>query len=357
MPVPRAERSSAAFCRRMLPKVSRTFALGIEVLPDGLRDAVRTAYLLCRIADTIEDDADLAGTEKRRRLAMFVRLLRNRRAGRRAADAFAAACVGTASVVPDEAVLLAGAAEVFEELRRLPSEVQGILERRVGELAEGMGEYSARERGRLVASIRTVEDLDRYCYYVAGTVGLALTDLFRAYVRGLDAARHRQLEARAVGFGRGLQMVNILKDVTKDFARRWVYLPGALLESHGIDPKRMRPAQVGAAGVRALDALVVRALGYLDEAEEYLRLLPHGARRVRLFCAWPLFFALKTLSRVRGNSAVFSSVESGDGPVKISRADVAAIVRSVRERVRSNRALHEMYLSLRNEAAPLPVQV
>ncbi len=326
--------------------------MGIEVLPDRLRDAVQTAYLLCRIADTIEDDAGLDGPEKRRRLAHFVRLLRNRRAGRRAAEAFAVACAGTPCVVPAESALLEGAADVFEELRRLPYDAQGILERRVGELAEGMSEYCARERRRSAASIRTVEDLDRYCYYVAGTVGLALTDLFRSYVRGLDAARHRELEARAVGFGRGLQMVNILKDVTKDFARRWVYLPGAVLASHGIDPKRMRPSEVGAAGVRALDALVARALGYLDEAEEYLRLLPHGARRVRLFCAWPLFFALKTLSRVRGNLAAFS----GEGSVKISRADVAAIVRSVRERVRSNRALHELYLSLRSEAAPLPVQ-
>lgn len=339
-------RPSEAFCREILPKVSRTFALGIEVLPDRLRLAVRTAYLLCRIADTVEDDPALAGAVKRERLGCFVRVLRNRRAGRRAAEEFAASCAD-AQGDAESLRLLAAAPEVFEELRRLPARTQGILERHVGELALGMAEYCGRQEAPGErAAISTVEDLDRYCYYVAGTVGLALTELFVAYVKDLDADREAALRARAVGFGRGLQMVNILKDVTKDFARRWVYLPSAVLEAHGVDAGALHPARVGAAGLRAVEALVERALRSLDEAEEYLRLIPRTARRVRLFCAWPLFFAVKTLARVRGNPEVFAG-----GTVKISRADVASIIETVRSRVRSDRALHELYLTLRGEAA------
>src|ERR1700749_864412 len=44
------------FCRNMLPKVSRTFALNIPVLPQPLDLVVTVAYLLCRIADTVEDE-------------------------------------------------------------------------------------------------------------------------------------------------------------------------------------------------------------------------------------------------------------------------------------------------------------
>jgi len=44
-----------AFCQAALPRVSRTFALSIEGLPETLRDAVRAAYLLCRVVDTVED--------------------------------------------------------------------------------------------------------------------------------------------------------------------------------------------------------------------------------------------------------------------------------------------------------------
>jgi farnesyl-diphosphate farnesyltransferase len=49
----------AAYCEAILPRVSRTFALSIEALPDGLREPVRVAYLLCRVLDTVEDEPRL----------------------------------------------------------------------------------------------------------------------------------------------------------------------------------------------------------------------------------------------------------------------------------------------------------
>src|SRR5881398_1547374 len=52
------------FCEDMLPAVSRTFALSIRILPGDLGAAVRDAYLLCRIADTIEDAPGIDAAEK-----------------------------------------------------------------------------------------------------------------------------------------------------------------------------------------------------------------------------------------------------------------------------------------------------
>src|SRR4051812_9232087 len=52
------------FCREILPAVSRTFAVSIRLLPGALGSAVRTAYLLCRIADTVEDAPELAAADK-----------------------------------------------------------------------------------------------------------------------------------------------------------------------------------------------------------------------------------------------------------------------------------------------------
>ena len=45
--------SDEVYQDQILPHVSRTFALTIPQLPLGLRTAVTSAYLLCRIADTI----------------------------------------------------------------------------------------------------------------------------------------------------------------------------------------------------------------------------------------------------------------------------------------------------------------
>src|SRR5262245_7292454 len=48
-------REDLRFCRAILPRVSRTFAINIRLLPGGFRDVVGLAYLLCRAADTLED--------------------------------------------------------------------------------------------------------------------------------------------------------------------------------------------------------------------------------------------------------------------------------------------------------------
>jgi farnesyl-diphosphate farnesyltransferase len=60
----RESQRADAFCREILPAVSRTFALSIRFLPGKLGSAVRCSYLICRIADTIEDDTELAAEAK-----------------------------------------------------------------------------------------------------------------------------------------------------------------------------------------------------------------------------------------------------------------------------------------------------
>ena len=63
---------ASAYQDAILPKVSRTFALTIPQLPPALRRAVTNAYLLCRIADTIEDEPTLSAEDKRRYEEAFV---------------------------------------------------------------------------------------------------------------------------------------------------------------------------------------------------------------------------------------------------------------------------------------------
>ena len=69
----------------ILPGVSRTFALTIPVLPERLSKVVTNAYLLCRIADTIEDDAALTDRQKTRFHDRFLAVIK----GREDAGAFA----------------------------------------------------------------------------------------------------------------------------------------------------------------------------------------------------------------------------------------------------------------------------
>jgi farnesyl-diphosphate farnesyltransferase len=64
--VPPSAAADRAFCDAMLPKVSRTFAICIRLLPSDLEHPVLVAYLLCRVADTIEDTPDITRWPGRR---------------------------------------------------------------------------------------------------------------------------------------------------------------------------------------------------------------------------------------------------------------------------------------------------
>ncbi len=67
-------------------------------------------------------------------------------------------------------------------------------------------------------------DLMRYCHCVAGTVGVLSTRIF--------GCRHESSEKAAIALGKGLQLVNILRDVREDARRSRVYLPKELLAKH-----------------------------------------------------------------------------------------------------------------------------
>jgi farnesyl-diphosphate farnesyltransferase len=73
------------FARGIIGRVSRTFAIGISVLPGDLGKAVLVGYLLCRIADTVEDDGTATAARRQALLARFCNVLR----GPAAAESFA----------------------------------------------------------------------------------------------------------------------------------------------------------------------------------------------------------------------------------------------------------------------------
>jgi farnesyl-diphosphate farnesyltransferase len=207
-------RRDAALCRRLLPGVSRTFALSIAMLPPTLREAVGDAYLLCRIVDSIEDDARLSIDQRLALFDVFDDVVGDdsrdevllERAARRTGLGETAA----------ESELCARSGAVLRVFRALDRSRREAIRPHVLEMSRGMREYATRAArdGRL--RISDLADLERYCYFVAGTVGKLLTELFVLDVPGLDARTLADLHARAVPFGVGLQLVNIVKDVAVD---------------------------------------------------------------------------------------------------------------------------------------------
>jgi phytoene/squalene synthetase len=330
----------AEYCRQMLAEVSRTFAIPIAMLRPSLRDAVTTGYLLCRIVDTVEDEAGLDLASRERLYACFLAVL-ERGAPADAFEAVFRAFPGHSA----ELELARHLGRVAEAADSLPPRLRSVVVRWVAEMARGMGIYSHRTPGRDgVVALSTLSDLERYCYFVAGTVGHMLTELFQVEVPDLDPARALALESRAEEFGLGLQLVNILKDITDDGARGWSFIPRTLCGRAGLEPLDLLSADHRPAAHAAVRPVFERADRALDVAFEYCLALPPDATDVRQFCLLPLWVAVRTLELARGNDAQFIASR----PVKVSREEVARLVAECRARAADDGALRQGYAALRD---------
>lgn len=303
------------FARGIIGKVSRTFALGIVVLPGDLGKAVLTGYLLCRIADTVEDDGDATASRRQALLARFVQCFDSPEL----AESFAREA-SDISGSPTHLELLGGTKHVFDVLYQLPKESIDILERWVREMASGMSDFVGRYPDGI--RIQTMDEYRRYCYYVAGTVGHLLTELWRAHGY-INDAEYERLLPNCEAFGEGLQTVNILKDVAWDIEREnAAYIPEDLLRRSGsshltiLQPDHVRENH------QALAALTELAREDLRRSLDYFNALPKKAVKVRLFCLLPILFAVATLREIDHSTAMLRS----GGGVKISRNEVRSLI-------------------------------
>ena len=165
-------------------------------------------------------------------------------------------------------------------LRVCPADARKIVMNSTSEMATGMAKWAKADW-----QIHTREDLDEYTYYVAGLVGVMLSELWEW---NADIKTDREL---AIGYGRGLQAVNILRNQQEDFDERGVsFVPD--------DWTR--------------DDLFHYAEENLAKADAYMKVL--NKRSIILFCRLPLALAHKSLQAMK------------DGREKISRAEVEATV-------------------------------
>ncbi|MGO9038218.1 MAG: phytoene/squalene synthase family protein [Steroidobacteraceae bacterium] len=295
----------------ILPHVSRTFALTIPQLPAALRVGVTNAYLLCRIADTIEDEPALSPAETLAFLDRFKAVV----AGRGDSGALAAEVGKRLSdgTLPSERELVGNMARVLNVTASLTAAQRAAIQRCVEQMCYGMPRFQSTTG---LSGLSRSADLDDYCYYVAGVVGEMLTELFCEY--SPDIARHRdELQRRAVSFAQGLQMTNILKDVWEDRTRGACWLPQEVFTPHGIDLARLSSGTRDARFDAGLAKLIGVAHAHLRNALDYTLLIPGKEVGIRRFCLWAIGLAVLTLQKIDRNPGFTSGVQ-----VKISRSAV-----------------------------------
>lgn len=273
----------------LLRDVSRSFFLTIHYLPESMRPAIAAAYLLARATDSVADTSTAPAEQRRAVLGLM------RRAVTGCADAedlerlFMQLSGPLAQAQPNAAEyrLLRRFGECLLLAEALP-EVQRQLVREVLDTIT-----AAQQEDTLAPRMTGEEETLRYTDAVAGCVGVFWTRLGYATMGEQFAAPEAQpmMEETGLRYGRGLQLVNLLRDEEEDAARGRCYLAGA-------------------------DRLL-----WCNRAERYLRDGVEYARRLRAFrLRWvtmlPALLGLRTLRLLRRRK--------GAERVKISRLSVYA---------------------------------
>ena len=325
-------RDDLAYQTRILQGVSRTFALTIPELPEPLRDVVGNAYLLCRIADTIEDEPALSLAQKQAFANGFVEVV----AGREAAERFARDLHPLLShaMLESEQDLIANTGRVVRITHGFRAAQRNALERCVRIMSRGMTEF---QRNATIEGLKDVPHLDRYCYHVAGVVGEMLTELFCDYSAEIRDRRD-ELLVLSVSFGQGLQMTNILKDVLDDWRRGACWLPRDVFRSAGFELKSLPAGRTDPGFVNGLYHLVAIAHYHLVNALRFTLLIPSRETGIRRFCLWALGMAVLTLRRIHARPAFTDPRQ-----VRISRSSVRATVIVTNALARSDPALKLLF--------------
>ena len=331
---------SDQFCKEILPKVSRTFAINIAILKGNLHRAVCCGYLFCRIADTIEDSEVFSFDIQEKLLDHFKGMFEN---ANYSSEAIAFLKEFFQEEATADQTLIQKSENVFNSFLGLEKQAQEIIAACVIEMTQGMKETLQRKQfdAGPIHTLKTMQDLDQYCYYVAGTVGKLLSRLFAFYSPSISTECLEQMQKLDVSFGLGLQVTNIIKDSYEDFfKRKWCYVPESLAAKNGILIKNLFDAGNHAKTIRVFQELIAKAQSHLDDAMNYTLLIPRRNIRIRLFCLWPLFFAVETLKVAKEKIHLFVT---GEEPIKISRTQVKRIMLKTTLLVLSNALLKKQF--------------
>jgi farnesyl-diphosphate farnesyltransferase len=311
-------REDIAWCYDAAHRVSRTFSLTISELDEPMARDICVGYLLCRVADTIEDAGHIPPATQSDLLRLYSRVLDP--STDESIEAFDDSVTRwVPETVTDDWEVVDNAARVLRVFRSLDDHAFETIREPVDELVDGMAMFVDRydEDGGL--RIQTLDELEEYCWYAAGTVGTLVTGLVS---QDATDEQTRQMTNNARAFALLLQLVNVAKDAATDIEEENnVYLPLDLLEAEGIDHSDISDPDKADSVVPVIEQITERAEGYLDGAQAWLEAMPET--RGNRLSAWaiPFLLAVGTIRELRARPRDVVT----EGNVKITRDEVYAV--------------------------------
>lgn len=266
-----------------------------------MREPVSLAYLLARASDTLADTEGLDAELRFEMLQHFGEIL----GGGEKATWLAKL---SNEVIPfqkheGEILLLETMGEVFDWLDRLDCEqARCAILKVMKHILHGQSLDIQRFEIQQWHMLREDAELEEYCFLVAGCVGEFWTEIGNLALAEFSSVDLGDLKQMGVNYGKGLQLINILRDLPADLRLGRCYIPG------------VDPSDRGAV-MREATRWRLRARAYLSEGQAYAASL--RSRRTRAATALPGLIGESTLDLL--DQASWEELDSG---IKVPRRDV-----------------------------------
>lgn len=274
-------------CYEFLNLTSRSFAAVIQALHSELRPAICIFYLVLRGLDTVEDDMTIPLATKVPELRAFHTRLQER--GWRFS--------GCGPKEKDRA-LLEEFNVVIDEFQKLKPAYQVVISDICMKMGNGMADFA--DRGH----VDTIEEYNLYCHYVAGLVGIGLSQLFSA--SSLEDEEVGKDTVTSNSMGLFLQKTNIIRDYLDDLTQGRTWWPKQVWEKYSQKLEHLALKSEREKAIACLNELVTDAMQHAPDVFKYMSRLRNPT--VFAFCAIPQVMAIATLALCFNNGNVFEKV-------------------------------------------------
>ena len=308
----------------LLKATSRSFYLTLRVLPAAVRPQIGLAYLLARTTDTIADTEILPVAQRLDALQK----LRTRILGQTSAPLNFGELAEKQNLAAEKLLLEKAEAGLAilqtlspDDLKLVREVLVTITSGQELDLRRFGGSATGNHADQKIIALETATELDDYTYRVAGCVGEFWTKICRAHLFPNAKLDEKQFLADGIRFGKGLQLVNILRDLPADLKNGRCYLPAQRLDEAKLLPETLLSPANAQKFLPLFHDYLDKAEAHLAAGWRYTNTLPFGQFRVRLACAWPILLGVKTVEKLRA-----ANVTELQQRVKVSRGEVRGIL-------------------------------
>lgn len=312
---------------QLLASVSRSFYLTLKALPRELREPISLAYLLARTADTIADTAAVPAALRLECLRDYEALVQGHLTDRSPLTDTIRSSFVALQADKSERRLMERFADGLAWLGTMQGAGLKAIRRVLHHIIHGQILDIQRFPDGQLRALEKAEELDEYTWLVAGCVGEFWTEMCAMEKpTSLDqAVSVEQMQTWGANFGKGLQLINILRDIGEDMQDGRCYLPGGLESDSRLQVEWKHWLQV--------------CRQHLESGVSYVKHVADG--KLRYATALPLLLGIKTVARMQ--AATWPQVQQG---IKISRLDVAVILAEAAVACRKPESVEKLYRKL-----------